>query len=583
MIDSSSEVLHSMTDAVAYQQHQDYSFAESRRVLEDIVSGKNLQDVLKRIVELAEKLVPGSLCSILLVDREEERLRLGAAPNLPEAYNTEIDGIRYGVGVGSCGTVAATGEAIVVENIDTHPYWTNFLEATTAANLHACWSIPVKSENGEVLATMAMYYSVPKKPTERELDRLVVCAQLVAFLLLRQKRELELNAARIAAEEANRAKSEFLSSMSHELRTPLNAILGFSQLMELDKNLPADHKEAVHEMLKAGNHLLQLINEILDLSKIEAGRVELSIEPVEVAPLVDECLTLTRSLADKRGISVNHACPSGAMVRADRTRLKQIILNLMSNAIKYNRDDGQVRISLLPSADSMYRIEVTDTGPGISPERMKELFQPFSRLGAEASNIEGTGIGLTITRRLVEIMGGSVNVVSKVGEGSTFGIELPQATLHQPVELEDRQPGRTDPQKQAGAVAHRTVLYIEDNPSNLRLVAQIMKLRNHIRLVTAHTPELGVAHAQTQHPDLVLLYINMPGMDGYQVLQILKAAPLLHAVPVIAVSANAMARDIERGMAAGFSDYLTKPIDVNRFLDAIDRYLASSEEGTMTL
>ena len=414
--------------------------------------------------------------------------------------------------------------------------------------------------------------------TERIGGRLWVFTDVTEKYLARKSLE-QLNAELVEksgqADRANKAKSEFLSSMSHELRTPLNAILGFGQLLKFDKTLSSHHQEWAHEILKAGNHLLELINEVLDLSKIEAGHVDLSLEPVEVLMLIDECVALIRPLADKRNISVTHACPSGQMVRADRTRLKQVLLNLMSNAIKYNREGGSIRISMSPSAHDMCSLAVTDTGLGIPPERMNELFQPFSRLGATASSIEGTGIGLTITRRMVEAMNGSVDVESKVGEGSTFWVELPQAALMPVAGLEDEKNGDCSTLKPTGLEAQHTVLYIEDNPANLRLVAQILTLRPHVRLLTAHTPELGIAYAQADRPDLVLLDINMPGMNGFQVLEILKADRSLKFVPVIAVSANAMARDMERGEAAGFSAYVTKPINMDLFLDTVDHYLSA--------
>jgi hypothetical protein len=261
-------------------------------------------------------------------------------------------------------------------------------------------------------------------------------------------------------------------------------------------------------------------------------------------------------------------------VRADRTRLRQVLLNLLSNAIKYNREGGSVRLEVRPKGTDRLRIQVTDTGPGIAATRLTELFQPFNRLDAENSGIEGTGIGLTITRRIVEMMGGTVDVESEVGVGSTFWIELPLESAPEPG-LERAAVGSATPARRMKAAQH-TVLYIEDNPSNLRLVAQILGHRQHIHLLTAHTPELGIELALARRPELILLDINMPGMDGYQVLSVLKSKASLKNTPVVAITANAMPKDIERGMAAGFCEYLTKPLDVVTFHKVVDTYLATS-------
>lgn len=390
-----------------------------------------------------------------------------------------------------------------------------------------------------------------------------------------KQNELALMNARNEADRANRAKSEFLSSMSHELRTPMNAILGFSQLMEYDDNLLARHKDSVKEILKAGHHLLQLINEVLDLSQIETGHLDLSLEPVEVISVVEECLKLVYTLAHKRDIRISHAGLEGAVVRADRMRLRQVLLNLLSNAIKYNREGGSVTLSVEPAGSDRLRIRVTDTGKGIPAEHMADLFQPFNRLGARNSEVEGTGIGLTITRRIVELMGGTVEAQSEVGVGSSFWLDLPLESLP----VVDSGAGHDSPEL-AGAVpalpvdpTQHIVLYIEDNPSNIRLVAQILGRRPHIHLLTAHTPELGIALAHSRRPELILLDINMPGMNGYQVLAVIKAEPDLKDIPVIAVTAAAMQSDIERGKAAGFTDYLTKPIDIGRLYGMIDEHL----------
>jgi PAS domain S-box-containing protein len=406
--------------------------------------------------------------------------------------------------------------------------------------------------------------------------KLVQLAGTVQDITGQVEAEQALIAARDEADRANKAKSEFLSSMSHELRTPMNAVLGFGQLMEYDDTLPAEHLDSVREILKAGHHLLELINEVLDLAKVESGQIDLSLEPVEVCPIVDECLALVGLLADKRNIRLSHLTLAGAMVRADRTRLKQALLNLLSNAIKYNLEGGSVRLDVRPCGEDRLRIRVMDTGPGIPARRLAELFLPFNRLDAEGSDIEGTGIGLTITRRIVEMMGGAVGVESEVGIGSTFWIELPREDMADAAcDREGAAQSGATPEQRMDA-RHHTVLYIEDNPTNIKLVAQILGHRKHIQLFTAHTPELGIELAQARRPELILLDINMPGMDGYQVLEVFKADARLKTIPVVAVTANAMTRDIERGKTAGFTDYLTKPLDVARFHAVVDACLGTA-------
>lgn len=384
--------------------------------------------------------------------------------------------------------------------------------------------------------------------------------------------EQNLVAAREAADRANQTKSEFLSSMSHELRTPMNAILGFAQLMAHDDSLSVDQQDNLKEILKAGRHLLDLINEVLDLAKVESGHIDLSLESVEIAPVVDECIGLLAPLAALRGIALRHESLAGAAVRADRMRLKQALLNLLSNAVKYNREGGTVDLELKHSGSDRLRIQIVDTGPGIPTSRLAELFDPFTRLGAEGSEIEGTGIGLTITRRIVELMGGTVGVESEIGVGSCFWVELP---LETPADAHTATvtpaPMHAEPVWSSASNRH-TVLYIEDNPANLKLVSQILAHLPNIHLLTAHTASLGIELAMARRPELILLDINMPGMDGYQVLQVLRADANLKDTPVIAITANAMPRDIERGRAAGFSDYLTKPLDVESFLTVIDYF-----------
>ncbi|MCB1909129.1 MAG: response regulator [Rhodocyclaceae bacterium] len=370
------------------------------------------------------------------------------------------------------------------------------------------------------------------------------------------------------ARKASDAKSEFLSSMSHELRTPMNAILGFAQILQFDEMLDAEQQDSVKEITRAGQHLLSLIDDVLDLARIESGRIQLSIESVPLHELLGECRDLMAAIAEKRGISLTVPEHCTFAATADRVRLKQALLNLISNAIKYNRANGAVDVEVSEVAGGRLRITVTDTGPGIAESKRPLLFQPFNRLGAENSGIEGTGIGLSIVRTLITMMDGAVGMDGEAGAGCSFWIELRRAP--------DATPGDACAGAHAlaraavaGGAKH-TVLYIEDNPTNLRLVTQILAKREHVHLLTAHEPLLGLELAATHVPELILLDIHMPCLDGYQVLERLRADPALAHIPVVAVTASAMPEDVERGRIAGFDEYLTKPVDIARLLALVD-------------
>lgn len=378
------------------------------------------------------------------------------------------------------------------------------------------------------------------------------------------------------ARSANQAKSAFLSSMSHELRTPLNAILGFAQILTSD-TLPStleQKKEFANHILKSGRHLLTLINEILDLAKVESGTVTLSMEPVALADTLLETRTMVEPIAAGRGVRVLYPEVPGAVVLADRTRLKQVLLNLLSNAVKYNRDAGAVVLSCEQVGPSRLRLSVQDTGVGLDADQVASLFQPFNRLGQEGGQQEGTGIGLVVTKRLVELMGGEIGVSSSPGVGSVFWIELATTAPlapHAP-EGDAEPPGPAEPAP-GGGEPH-LLLYVEDNPANLRLVEEIVRFRADLRLLSAPDGHLGLSLARAHQPEVILMDLNLPGMSGIEVLRQLRADPLTAAIPVIALTANAMQRDIERGQAAGFDRYLTKPIDIDKFTEAINSTLA---------
>ncbi len=400
---------------------------------------------------------------------------------------------------------------------------------------------------------------------------------IIGYLLIgsdnsaRKRVESELHNAIALAERANLAKSAFLSSMSHELRTPLSAILGFAQLMESGTPAPTvSQKRSIDQILQAGWYLLELINEVLDLALIESGKLSLSLEPILLADVMRECQAMIEPQAQKRAILVTFPpLDLRHFVKADRTRVKQVLINLLSNAIKYNKAGGSVAVACSAEASDRMRISVTDTGKGLTPEQLSQLFQPFNRLGQEASIEEGTGIGLVVCKRLVGLMGGAIGVDSTVGTGSTFWIELNlTAEVHQ-AEGASLHAAVASTQVRADAQV-RTLLYVEDNPANLMLVEDLIARRPDIRLLTARDGNSGIEIARASLPHVILMDINLPGISGITAMRRLAEDPLTAHIPVIALSANAMPRDIEKGLEAGFFRYLTKPIKVIEFMDTVD-------------
>ena len=388
----------------------------------------------------------------------------------------------------------------------------------------------------------------------------------------------KLELAKSAAEKANLAKSDFLSSMSHELRSPLNAILGFAQLMESASPPPtAPQTKSIRKILHAGWYLLTLINEILDLAGIESGQVSISMESVLLSEIMTECQTMLEPLAQPRGIGMTFPQFDQPMfVSADRTRLKQIVINLVSNAIKYNKEKGTVVVDCAVRADRI-RISITDTGAGLGPEKLAQLFQPFNRLGQEVGGVAGTGIGLVVTKRLAELMGGAIGVESTVGAGSVFWCELNPAEAPR-VAAGTSETGVLVEPEALTDTPQRTVLYVEDNPANMELVEELIGRFANIRLTTAMNGTLGIEVARATLPQVILLDINLPGISGVKVLKILREEPATAHIPVIAVSANAMPRDIEKGLEAGFFRYLTKPIKIKQFMETLEAALEFAEK-----
>jgi len=418
---------------------------------------------------------------------------------------------------------------------------------------------------------------VSLSPLETKKGRLVSSA--IRDITERKRIEAELNIAKASAENASRAKSDFLSSMSHELRSPLNAILGFAQLLDAGSPQPTPRqKTSVNQILHAGWYLLELINEILDLAMIESGKLSLSLESISLGEVLDDCQAMIEPQAQTSGISISYPqFVSPCIIKADRTRVKQVFLNLLSNAIKYNRVGGSIEVTCKCDMPENVRINICDTGEGLSAEKLAQLFQPFNRLGQETGSEEGTGIGLVVSKRLVELMGGSIGVESTVGVGSVFWIELSRP-IAPPLSAAKKPP--TDvaiPAKENQALF--TLLYVEDNPASLLLVEQIIVNHKNIKMLGATTGRIGIALARDHHPDMILMDINLPGISGIETLNLLRDDPKTADIPVIALSANAMPSDIEKGLQGGFFRYLTKPVKINELMNVFDDVLKFSKNG----
>lgn len=556
------------TAAIEDRAHQQEAVAElGQRALSGVPLGQLMEQALKII----RAILRVDCCSLLAMTIDSQQFVVRAQLGWPDPQSDN----RFPVGTGSqSGYTVLTGQPVVVDDILKER---RFVSSRLVLNtgLRSSVSVLIEGET-KPLGVLIAFTRDLRKFAPHDVHFLQSVANVLTAAIQRERAEETVRTAREQAEEASRAKSEFLSRMSHELRTPLNAILGFTQLLELEQPTP-NQIESVQHISKAGKHLLSLINEVLDISRIEAGRLALTPEPVDLPEFLRDMLELIRPLAVRHEIELFFE-PDTAPVRvlADRQRFQQVMLNLLSNAVKYNLPGGRVTVSYRDEGPQV-RISVTDTGHGIAPEKVARLFLPFERLGAESTDVEGSGIGLALSRGIVTALHGQLNVESRVDEGSTFWVTLPRtseapiASRHEPSLASSASHAIT---AKADTGKTQLILYIEDQDLNLRLVERILSSKSQYRLLTAMQGGLGLDLAREHQPDLILLDLNLPDMAGDEVLRRLKSDPGVSAIPVLMVSADAMGDRVEELIRLGASGYLTKPYKLTEFLRVVEEALA---------
>jgi len=529
------------------------------------LSGLPFPALSTEAMKIIQKILRVDCGSLLALTIDGSAFVVRAQVGWPDEENDN----RVPIGLASqSGYTLLTRDPVIVDDCTTEKRF-QISAAVLKAGVKSGVSVLIESDHGP-LGVLTAFTFRKRQFIQDDVHFLQSVANVLTAAIQRERSEESVRQAREQAEQASRAKSEFLSRMSHELRTPLNAILGFTQLLELENPSPAQ-AESVQHISRAGKHLLALINEVLDISRIEAGRLALTPEPVDLPEFLETALDLIRPLARRHEIELvegeNSARPP-LRVLADRQRLQQVVLNLLSNAVKYNRPGGRVTVTCRDDGPRL-RIAVTDTGQGIEPEKLARLFLPFERLGAETTDVEGSGIGLALSRGIVTALHGELNVESRVGEGSTFWVSLPRAENDPPASSAPAIAAPATPAPRAVAGETCTLLYIEDQDLNLRLVERILKAHPQYRLLTAMQGGLGLDLAREHQPDLILLDLNLPDMTGDNVLRRLKADPIVRHIPVIMVSADAMGDRVEQLIQLGAAGYLTKPYKVAEFLRVI--------------
>jgi signal transduction histidine kinase/CheY-like chemotaxis protein len=534
-----------------------------------------LDDLLDELLVRVRELLRVDTAGILLVEEGGERvLTTRAAKGLGEMV---ARGLRVPLGKGFTGRVAAEGRPVLIEDVERAEIFDPLFREHGVRSL---LGVPLLVD-GLVIGVLHVGTLAPRSFEQADVELLELVGNRAAhaienarFVDLIRAGQLRTEVGKRVAERASDAKSEFLSHMSHELRTPLAAISGFAQLLQ--RNMPDEQQRAwVEHILDGASHVLKLITALLDISSIEQGELKLAIEPIGVGPAIDDVLALMRPIAAQHSIRLDYlpAPTFDPVVSADMLRLKQVLLNLVSNAIHYNRPEGSVVVSATGTNEGPVRIAVSDTGWGIAPDQLDKLFVPFERLGAEAGPVKGTGLGLVVTKGLVEAMGGKLTVNSEPGEGTTFSVELPAV----------RGTRKPEPEQALAKLAvdpaiQGDVLYIEDDPVNLELAKSVLaELRPGIALRTAADGEIGVTLAESQLPDLVLLDLNLPNMTGEEVLSRLRTRPHDSRVAVVVVSADSTSRNLTRLLHAGADAYLTKPFNLTNFVDVIDGLLVRAD------